>query len=54
MTLVQPAGEMHLKIREELREPSPDAIERDVASIREWLDRQPHLPKDIGKISLFF
>lgn len=49
MTLVQPCGEMSLKIREELREPDTNAIERDVAAIREWLQRQPHLPKDIGK-----
>jgi hypothetical protein len=47
MTLVQPAGEMHLKIREELREPDADAIERDCGTIREWLEMQPHLPKDI-------
>lgn len=47
--LVQPVGEMSLKIREELREPDADAIERDMVIIREWLDKQPHLPKDIGE-----
>lgn len=49
MTLVQPSGEMSAKIREELREPDADAIAKDVAAIREWLEKQPHLPKDMGK-----
>lgn len=48
MTLVQPSGEMSAKIREELREPDPAAVEKDVAAIREWLEKQPHLPKDMG------
>lgn len=47
MTLVQPSGEMSAKIREELREPDADAIAKDIAAIREWLDKQPHLPKDM-------
>lgn len=49
MSLVQPTGEMHAKIREELREPDEAAIVKDVVAIREWLDKQPHLPKDMGK-----
>lgn len=49
MTLVQPTGEMSAKIREELREPDADAVAKDVAAIREWLEKQPHLPKDMGK-----
>lgn len=49
MSLVQPSGEMSAKIREELREPDADAIAKDVAAIREWLEKQPHLPKDMGK-----
>lgn len=48
MTLVQPSADMSVFIRQELREPeNPDAIEKDVATVREWLSRQPHLPKDI-------
>lgn len=52
MNLVQPTPEMSASIRAELREPeSPEDIEKDIASIREWLSRQPHLPKDMGKSS---
>lgn len=49
MSLVQPSGEMSAKIREELREPDADAIAKDIVAIREWLEKQPHLPKDMGK-----
>lgn len=48
MSLVQPSGDMSAKIREELREPDADTIAKDIVIIREWLDKQPHLPKDMG------
>lgn len=51
MSLVQPSGEMSAKIREELREPDAETVAKDVAMIREWLEKQPHLPKDMGKRS---
>lgn len=40
---------MSAKIREELREPDADAIAKDIVAIREWLEKQPHLPKDMGE-----
>lgn len=49
MSLVQPSGDLSAKIREELREPDADAIAKDIVAIREWLDKQPHLPKDMGE-----
>jgi len=54
MSLVQPSGDMSAKIREELREPDADTIVKDIAIIREWLDKQPHLPKDMGRMKPFF
>lgn len=51
MSLIQPTGEMSAKIREELREPDAETFAKDLAMIREWLEKQPHLPKDMGKQS---
>jgi len=55
MTLVQPSGEIAAKIREELREPDAASVEKDLAAIREWLEKQPHLPKDMddGRLRTF-
>jgi hypothetical protein len=50
MSLVQPTGDMSVKIREELREPDAETVTKDVAMIREWLEKQPHLPKDMGEL----
>lgn len=47
MTLEQPAGEMWQKIREELNE-NPDTREQDLAHIKEWLKKEPHLPDEFG------
>ncbi|CAG9126186.1 unnamed protein product [Plutella xylostella] len=45
MTLEQPAGEMWQKIREELNEKA-DTKEADLAHIKEWLKKEPHLPDE--------
>ncbi|XP_037955090.1 alpha-tocopherol transfer protein-like [Teleopsis dalmanni] len=48
MMFVQPTPQQRISIREELREPeNPAEIERDIKLIREWLNTQPHLPKDM-------
>ncbi|KAL4707243.1 hypothetical protein ACJJTC_008324 [Scirpophaga incertulas] len=44
-TLIQPSGEMWKKIREELNE-DINTRDKDVAAIKEWLRKQPHLPDD--------
>lgn len=51
MTLEQPAGEMWQKIREELNEKA-DTKEADLAHIKEWLKKEPHLPDEFGKFTL--
>lgn len=56
MMLVQPTPQQRVNIREELREPeNPEEIERDIKLLREWLDTQPHLPKDMddGRLRTF-
>lgn len=56
MMLVQPTPQQRISIREELREPENQSdIDRDIKLIREWLDTQPHLPKDMddGRLATF-
>lgn len=56
MIFVQPTPAQRVSIREELREPENEAdIDRDIALIREWLQTQPHLPKDMddGRLRTF-
>lgn len=45
--LVQPTGEMWKNIRVELKE-DVNNNDRDLAAIRDWLKKQPHLPDDWG------
>lgn len=30
----------------------PQDLQQEVISMREWLAKEPHLPKDIGKVKL--
>lgn len=46
-TLVQPQGELWEKIRVELNE-NVHTRESDLAAIKEWLRKQPHLPDEWG------
>lgn len=49
--LIQPSGEMWKKIRVELKEDVANNA-RDLAHIKEWLRRQPHLPDEWGSFVL--
>ncbi|XP_005190332.1 alpha-tocopherol transfer protein-like [Musca domestica] len=53
MMLTKPTPEECVSIREELREPeNQEEVESDIKLIREWLDSQPHLPKDMDDVRL--
>ena len=45
MTLIQPGPELQLKIRNELNE-DVDTRDDHLKIIKEWLQKQPHLPKN--------
>ncbi|KAJ0173234.1 hypothetical protein K1T71_011410 [Dendrolimus kikuchii] len=45
LTLVQPSGELSKKIRVELNE-NLNTKAQDLAAIKEWLKKQPHLPDE--------
>ena len=51
-TLIQPTGEMWKKIRVELNE-DLNTRDRDLAAIKDWLKKQPHLPNEWGLLLLF-
>ncbi|KAG8226435.1 hypothetical protein J437_LFUL015103, partial [Ladona fulva] len=44
MTLVQPTPEMSLRIQKDLNE-EPDKNDESLQHIKEWLEKQPHLPQ---------
>lgn len=52
MTLLPPTVEQQKRIDEELP-PDPEMRKRDIIAIKEWLAKQPHLPKNMGKIQYF-
>lgn len=47
MTLVQPTSEMSSMIQKELNE-NVSTRESDLQHIKEWLEKQPHLPNSWG------
>lgn len=46
--LVQPSGELWEAIRVELKE-DVTTRDRDLAAIKDWLKKQPHLPDEWGE-----
>lgn len=49
MTLLPPTVEQQRRIDAELP-PDPDMRKRDIQAIRDWLAKQPHLPKHMGTL----
>ena len=49
MTLLPPTVEQQRRMDEELP-PDPEMRKRDIVAIREWLAKQPHLPKHMGEL----
>lgn len=48
MALLPPTVEQQKCIDDELS-PDPEMRKRDLIAIREWLAKQPHLPKHMGQ-----
>lgn len=52
MTLVQPNADLQVLIRKELCE-DVNTRDSDLAHIKEWLAKQPHLPDTWGIVQFF-
>lgn len=48
MALDGPTAEQLKRMREELQE-DPEVFKEDLARLRDWLSKQPHLPHHMGK-----
>lgn len=53
MTLLPPTAEQQKRINEEVPT-DPEMRKRDVAAIREWLSKQPHLPNHMGLVLFIY
>lgn len=51
--LIQPEGEMWEKIRVQLNE-NINTRDQDLAHIKDWLKKQPHLPDEWGELNNAF
>lgn len=49
MTLEGPTAEQLKRMREEIQE-DPEMIKQDLVNLRDWLNKQPHLPHHIGEL----
>jgi len=49
MTLEGPTAEQLKRMREEIQE-DPQMITQDLVHLRDWLNKQPHLPHHIGEL----
>lgn len=56
MALMGPTNQQKNKILEEINETNPNKLEENKAIIKQWLNSQPHLPKNYGELfsHLFF
>ena len=49
MTLQGPTAVQLKRMREEIQE-DPEMIKQDLVHLRDWLNKQPHLPHHIGEL----
>lgn len=49
MTLLPPTVEQQRRIDDEIP-PDPEMRKKDLQAIKDWLSKQPHLPKHMGTL----